>query len=504
MPNDSDQKHLKDFQDLQDKLKSSKARWTAKQTPQSKFSLAQKKALLGVIPNQTFLNMVKQQGEAIQAPSAAPLPSTVDWRQRNGKNNVTPVKDQLNCGSCVSFGTVGLMESMALIECNFATLDLSEADLHFCSSHGANCNGWYPSDALESAKTRGVCSEACFPYASAFTAGTPHCSTSPDRNNHLVKITSSDWFILDSSKKRHLAEKGPLTACFDVYDDFYSYGSGIYHHVSGDYQGGHCILVIGYSNADKCWICKNSWGTGWGDGGYFRIAYGECNIDSSLQPHHSASGIQLHAHLQADGILDSNCTAGLLAVDQDFFFWVDPGKTDLYQGSVKNGVLSPDGTIDTNCRARLLAVDKGLIYWADTGGKNLYQGDVVNGKLVANTTIDPNCTARFLAVDNGNFYWVDPNSTKLYQGRVMNGRLSCMSTIDPNCTAKLLSVDHDHFYWIDQNSSKLFQGMVVNGRLSCFYSVDDNCQARQLVVNNCYFHWVDQNQKDLYQGSLAI
>jgi len=51
-------------------------------------------------------------------------------------------------------------------------------------------------------------------------------------------------------------------------------------HVSGPDGGLHCVEVIGYSEAEQCWICKNSWGAGWGEGGFFRIAYGQCAIDS--------------------------------------------------------------------------------------------------------------------------------------------------------------------------------------------------------------------------------
>ena len=50
-------------------------------------------------------------------------------------------------------------------------------------------------------------------------------------------------------------------------------------YVTGDAVGYHCILIVGYDDAEKAWICKNSWGTGWGDKGYFRIGYGECGID---------------------------------------------------------------------------------------------------------------------------------------------------------------------------------------------------------------------------------
>jgi C1A family cysteine protease len=36
-------------------------------------------------------------------------------------------------------------------------------------------------------------------------------------------------------------------------------------------EGGHAVLVVGivWINGDAYWICRNSWGTGWGDGGYF-------------------------------------------------------------------------------------------------------------------------------------------------------------------------------------------------------------------------------------------
>jgi hypothetical protein len=37
---------------------------------------------------------------------------------------------------------------------------------------------------------------------------------------------------------------------------------------------------VGYSDIENCWIVKNSWGSGWGDHGYVKIAYGEVSIDA--------------------------------------------------------------------------------------------------------------------------------------------------------------------------------------------------------------------------------
>jgi hypothetical protein len=96
-----------------------------------------------------------------------------------------------------------------------------------------------------------------------------------------------------ANMKQYISTYGAIEACLDVYQDFFSYSSGIYRHVTGGYAGGHCVCLIGYDDAAGCWIAKNSWGTGWGEAGYFRIAYGECRIETYLQPGGSgASGVQ--------------------------------------------------------------------------------------------------------------------------------------------------------------------------------------------------------------------
>jgi len=278
---------------LEQELSEKDARWQASQTPHSYLTMAQKKVLLGVVPDKAFLQ------QTVKVAAAAPqgfLPSfdaEVDWRTKNG-GKVSRVKDQGTCGSCVSFATVGMLEAMALIEKNVA-LDLSEADLHFCSGHGASCGGWYPTFALQSLKERGVCDEARFPYASAFTSGAPHCILAPDRNQHIYKIQSSSWIVIDAFRKDYLTHHGPMTAVMAVYDDFFSYGGGVYHHVTGGLAGAHCILVVGYSQSQGCWICKNSWGAGWGEVGFFKIAYRECNIDALFSPFFGAQGIILPA-----------------------------------------------------------------------------------------------------------------------------------------------------------------------------------------------------------------
>ena len=44
--------------------------------------------------------------------------------------------------------------------------------------------------------------------------------------------------------------QGAVSACLIVYQDFFSYGGGVYHHVAGDLAGGHCISIIGFDDVE--------------------------------------------------------------------------------------------------------------------------------------------------------------------------------------------------------------------------------------------------------------
>lgn len=69
-----------------------------------------------------------------------------------------------------------------------------------------------------------------------------------------------------------------------MYEDFLTYQSGVYQHLSGEALGGHGITVFGFGveNGIEYWLAKNSWGPDWGDSGRFKIKVGDSGINDQV------------------------------------------------------------------------------------------------------------------------------------------------------------------------------------------------------------------------------
>ena len=225
-------------------------------------------------------------------------PPSWDWRNVNGENWLTPIRDQGYCGSCWAFGAVAAMEAIYNIKNNNPDLDvdLSEQYLVSCgmkySPLGLNgCCGGTMSYTLDFLNTRGTVEESSFSYQAVDALGRDFkdCNTSTPSNDPVkcpslddpkYKIDKYHSLPTKNSIKNAIASYGPVVAGFNIYADFYEYNEGIYERNSNKYIGGHIVAIVGYNDAGQYWICKNSWGTDFGEDGYFRIKYGECGIDS--------------------------------------------------------------------------------------------------------------------------------------------------------------------------------------------------------------------------------
>lgn len=230
------------------------------------------------------------------APAAGAVAGMVDWRNRWGWPWITTVRDQDGCEACWCFAAVALVEAMVRIE-HCAWPSISEGDVHRgMGSHCCDCGN--SGAALDWMKGHAAADPGCFPWPHT-TAGCTGCggtggapydnivyTPTEDRSGRSVRIPAYTAVGSVADQKTWLDTVGPLVTWFDVWDDFFAYGSGVYHkqamigNQANKEAGGHFMLVVGYDDAQSCWIVKNSWGTLWGQSGFGRIGYGETGIDT--------------------------------------------------------------------------------------------------------------------------------------------------------------------------------------------------------------------------------
>ncbi|KUK94827.1 MAG: Peptidase C1A, papain, putative [Methanothrix harundinacea] len=227
-------------------------------------------------------------GQSEGGPKALVLPSSWDWRSASGHDWTTPIKDQGQCGSCWAFGALGAIESRVKLASDNPGLvpDFSEQYLLSCSP--GDCGGWYIDLTADWILCQGTVDEACFPYSSVDTI--PCSDSCFDRDSRKYKSEGwgwvcGDWNIVDVNQiKQEILSGGPVPTFMDVYTDFDAYTGGVYRHTYGSYRGGHCVDIVGWGNdgVDDYWICKNSWGTDWGESGWFKIKMGEVSIGTQV------------------------------------------------------------------------------------------------------------------------------------------------------------------------------------------------------------------------------
>jgi len=265
--------------DIQAAIKAKGKKWVAGRTSMMMLSPEERRARLG---NFQAKGLPDLDAEPYQE-SYATAPATFDWRNMNGNGTsyVTPIRDQKSCGSCWAFAAAAGLESYTLMTQGMpnTNLDLAEQILISCQNPDG-CSGGWPSAASAYIASTGLPLEECFPYM-AYDA--QDGGSSVPCNDACQNWQNSTYKILDYGSvsfsvpaiKDALVNSGPLVTTFNVYYDFYLYNGGIYEYTTGTYQGGHAVLIVGYDDVNQCFIVKNSWGTGWGESGYFRIAYSE-------------------------------------------------------------------------------------------------------------------------------------------------------------------------------------------------------------------------------------
>ncbi len=216
------------------------------------------------------------------------LPTQFDWRNNDGFNGLTPIRNQDGCGSCWAFATVGVVEAMIKIY-ELVEVDISEQWVVSCGRFGT-CNGgnaafshFLPSTNSGAVKDKcdatGAVMEVHFPYQAADVA----CQCPYMRNYWIDGVYSVGSGNIAAIKKA-IKNYGPVyVTCAAGYPEFSSYTGGVYIHddVNDPRPTDHAVVLVGWNDnmsGHGVWIMRNSWDTGWGENGYMYIKWGTSNI----------------------------------------------------------------------------------------------------------------------------------------------------------------------------------------------------------------------------------
>ena len=202
-----------------------------------------------------------------RALKSAMIPDTLDLR-----SDLPPVRDQGVQSSCVAMAGAAMKEWQEKHDIGY--------NLYFSPQFIYNSRTNYPSegmylpDLMDILTNKGVCQEYMLPYGSIANPSKITKEMLQDAYNFKIKSYAEIPYGSDISKvKTALADNGPCVISFPVYNT----GPDFWNRKYGDqYLGGHAVLIVGYTR--NAFIIRNSWGTGWNDGGYTLYPFEEYNV----------------------------------------------------------------------------------------------------------------------------------------------------------------------------------------------------------------------------------
>jgi cathepsin C len=219
------------------------------------------------------------------------LPETFDWRKtRGGQNFMEAVMDQSDCGSCYMVATVRMLTARHKIKTNNSRAEPWSINFPLqCSEYNQGCKGGYAFLASKWSEDVGLLPASCAPYD---VDGKCEIQCDPKKLSKRYRAANHRYvggFYGNSSSASMMLEvynNGPLVVSFEPTDDFMFYSGGVFTQLQTGVpaplektnnewqQVDHAVLLIGWGEelGQKYWIVQNSWGTDWGEAGYFRIA----------------------------------------------------------------------------------------------------------------------------------------------------------------------------------------------------------------------------------------
>lgn len=248
----------------------------------------------GYMPSPMLIHFNKKDIERLSRKSSfSDLPSAFDWRD---SACVTSVKNQGPLGACWAFSTMGALESRFII-LGIGTLstDLSEQNMATCHGFEAGIDDG-GSDYIAAAyltRLSGPATEASDPYESD-----PNATC--QQNGLVVPAFAPRSIFLPKDIniiKKVIMDYGPVTSSAYMGINYTSYKSSTDHtyYYNGVEAVDHGVLIVGWDDnmsvtggikspkgTKGAWIVKNSWGTVWGDNGYYYVSYYDSKFLSSV------------------------------------------------------------------------------------------------------------------------------------------------------------------------------------------------------------------------------
>ena len=253
-----------------------------------------------------FSHLMGQPSMAAQTTSS--LPSSYDLRN---VGKVSPVKDQLQCGDCWAFATYGSLESVLLADesWNFSENNLNNLNgFDFGSCQGGN--GQMSTAYL--ARWAGPVNASADPDPTSCSS-TNTCTRTSPANLPAQKHVQGVYFIparansLDNSNlKSAILNYGGVDASIsadelEVGSPYWNVNNAAYYYNGATVCTGsngkaaecpidHSITLVGWDDAypagkfstappgNGAFLAKNSWGTGFGDAGFFWISYYDAQL----------------------------------------------------------------------------------------------------------------------------------------------------------------------------------------------------------------------------------
>eukprot|EP01028_Stygiella_incarcerata_P014483 TRINITY_DN971_c0_g1_i1.p1 TRINITY_DN971_c0_g1~~TRINITY_DN971_c0_g1_i1.p1 ORF type:complete len:316 (-),score=56.62 TRINITY_DN971_c0_g1_i1:695-1606(-) len=216
------------------------------------------------------------------------FPIQWDWRDINGTNYCTPIRNQFApgyCGSCWAHATTAALADRIKILRNGKGVDviLSRQYLLNCGHVCGTCGGGFPPCVNELIHKEGIPEESCLGYTAKDEECDPiHICRTCNREGCFPVTKMKRWYVSEyggiigaEQMKAEIFHRGPISCGMYSTDAFHNYTGGIYEEYQPVPLINHIVSVVGWGFDDvvqkEYWIVRNSFGSFWGENGFFRI-----------------------------------------------------------------------------------------------------------------------------------------------------------------------------------------------------------------------------------------